>query len=196
MDEPLTMSFAVVADSYGLPGAVLTTLDITLTAGVTQTYDLGFQNLSLLDDQTYWLIATSPNIEYANGSATRPHPGARPRPRARGASRAVRCGLLPPNPGSRFLPACRPPISNRPAARGRSPATRRVSPLPPVQANQPRARSLRTAAAATAAHRRAVLAREEAPPKPAQRHRHDRHRRAREDALDPRAGTGRSRPCR
>ena len=65
---PLTVSFAVVADDGGLPGGVLSTFDLTLTTALAQTYELLFQGLSLVDDQTYWLIASSSAIAYGDGS--------------------------------------------------------------------------------------------------------------------------------
>lgn len=66
--EPVTVNFELAADDNGQPGVALTSLSIAVTSISAQLYQLAFQSLRLLDDHTYWLVASSPLVQYGFGS--------------------------------------------------------------------------------------------------------------------------------
>jgi hypothetical protein len=65
--QPLTVSFALASNAGGQPGTVLASTDVTLNVAGFAVYQLPFQSVSLLDGQTYWLIASSTTVHTAAG---------------------------------------------------------------------------------------------------------------------------------
>jgi hypothetical protein len=62
-------SFYVAIDSNGAPGVPLASADIVVTHSQSgTTYQLPFENLTLLDGQIYWLVASSSSFFIAEPS--------------------------------------------------------------------------------------------------------------------------------
>jgi hypothetical protein len=63
--QSVTVSFSLALDSAGTPGASVASTDVTIPPLTElQVFDINFQNLSLMDGVTYWLVATTASIEY------------------------------------------------------------------------------------------------------------------------------------
>jgi hypothetical protein len=57
--QPATISFVLAANDNGAPGAALSSADVTLTVAGLSNYEITFPGVILLDEQTYWLVASS-----------------------------------------------------------------------------------------------------------------------------------------